>query len=503
MCNSIPTKIFKENSNTCCEPLTDIINNDISISCFDNSLKHADLTPVHKMEETTNKKNYRNVSLLSLLSKIFEKLMQPQIVTYIEQFLSPFLCGYRKGYSPQYALMSMLESWKVSLDKAGYGGGVLMDLSKAFDTIDHDLLVAKLYAYGFSKHALKLIKSYLSDRWQRVKINNSYSSWSILLKGVPQGSVLGPLLFNIYINDLFYLIDSDICNYADDTTLYAVDTCLNSLMTKLELASDKAMEWFCYNGMKLNSKKCHLLVSGHKHECMICNIGTSQVIETHLVKLLGVNIESELTFNSYLETVCKKASQKLNALSRLCSIIPLNQRRNLMQAFFISQFSYSPLVWMFHSRKLNTKINDLHYRVLRMVYHDETSSFKELLAKDGAVTIHHRNVQFLAIEMYKVFKGLAPTFLGDIFGKHRNADTENVSANTRSATSFYNRCNPRTVKYGLETLRSLGPKIWSMIPVELKNTSSLPLFKTKIKKWVPSNCPCRLCKTYVTQLGFI
>ena len=503
LCNSIPTKVFKENSNICCKPLTDIINNDISNSCFDSCLKCADLTPVHKAEETTNKKNYRNVSVLSVLSKIFEKLMQPQIITYVEKFLSPFLCGYRKGYSPQHALMSMLETWRASLDNGGYGGGVLMDLSKAFDTLNHDLLIAKLHAYGFSKHALKLIKSYLSDRWQRVKINNSYSSWSTLLKGVPQGSVLGPLLFNLYINDLFYLIDTDICNYADDTTPYAVDMCLEKLMDKLELASNKAMEWFRYNGMKLNSKKCHLLVSGHKNECMICNIGNSQVIETHLVKLLGVNIESELTFNSYLKTVCKKASKKLSALSRLCSIIPLVQRKSLMQAFVISQFSYSPLVWMFHSRKLNTKINDLHYRALRMVYRDETSSFNELLEKDGAVTIHHRNLQFLAIEMYKVFKGLAPTFLSDIFEKHQNANTENISANTRSATSFYNPCNPKTVKYGLETLRSIGPKIWNMIPVDLKNTASLPVFKTKIKKWVPHNCPCRLCKTFIPQLGFV
>ena len=120
----------------------------------------------------------------------------------------------------------------------------------------------------------------------------------------------------------------------------------------------------------------------------VWNVGATQVIETYLVKLLGVKIESELAFNSYLDTVCKKAPQKLNALYRLCFFIPFDKRKGLMEAFFVSQFSYRPLVWMFHSRKLNKKINDLHYRALRMVYRDEISSFDELLAKDDSVTIH-------------------------------------------------------------------------------------------------------------------
>ena len=131
----------------------------------------------------------------------------------------------------------------------------------------------------------------------------------------------------------------------------------------------------------------------------------------------------------------------------------------LMQAFFISQFSYSPLVWMFHSRRINTKINNLHYRALRMVYLDETSSFEELLRKDGSVTIHHRNLQFLATEMFKVDKCLAPIFMNDILSRNKNSFAENVSSNTRLNSSYYNYCNPKTVNYGLETLRSFAPKL--------------------------------------------
>ena len=138
-----------------------------------------------------------------------------------------------------------------------------MDLSKAFDTLNHELLIAKLAAYGFDKSSLLLVKSYLSNRWQRTKINKSYSSWSELLTGVPQGSILGPLLFNIYLNDLFYLEnDCDVCNFAEDTTPYACDTNLESLMFRLEFVTEQAIEWFEINYMKLNVDKCHLIIGG-------------------------------------------------------------------------------------------------------------------------------------------------------------------------------------------------------------------------------------------------
>ena len=139
------------------------------------------------------------------------------------------------------ALLTLLENWRIMLDRRGYGGAILMDLSKAFDTLSHDLLIAKLQAYGFEYKSLALIKSYLNNRWQSTKINTSFSSRSELLTCVPQGSVSGPMLFNIFINDLFYLFDDiDVCNYADDTTIHACDATLKILAERLECAANKA-----------------------------------------------------------------------------------------------------------------------------------------------------------------------------------------------------------------------------------------------------------------------
>ena len=189
--------------------------------------------------------------------------MDKQTNTYMEKYLSRYLCGYRKEYCGQHALLVMIERWKMSIDKGGFAGGVLMDLSKAFDTINHKLLIAKLHAYGFDIASLEIMYDYLSDRWQRTKVNTSFSSWSQVLSGMPQGSVLGPKYFNIYINDLFFLfIYTDVCNLADDTTPYVCDVDLSSLIRKLEGEVASALFWFEANYMIPNPDKCHFLISG-------------------------------------------------------------------------------------------------------------------------------------------------------------------------------------------------------------------------------------------------
>ena len=153
----------------------------------------------------------------------------------------------------------------MTLDKGGYAGALLMDLSKAFDCMDHELLLAKLHAYGFGKDALKMIYSYLSKRRQRLKINGSFSTWKEATKGVPQGSVLGPLLFNIFLNDLFLLMNrSEICNYADDTTIYVCDSKIESVIDSLEQDATQLSTWYPENYMKLNVDKCHLMIFGEK-----------------------------------------------------------------------------------------------------------------------------------------------------------------------------------------------------------------------------------------------
>ena len=195
-----------------------------------------------------------------------------------------------------------------------FAGAILMDLSKAFDCLNQKLLIAKLEAYGFSRAALKLVHDYLSNRKQRVKINGSFSSWQEVFRGAPQNSVLGPILFNIFINDLFFLVEeteveTEVCNYADDMTIYVCANNLKHIVFCLETNAQELSKWFLDNNMKLNPDKCHLLIFGEKSTDISVQIGATLIRESVEEKLLGITLDKHLYFKSHVNSLCKKARQ--------------------------------------------------------------------------------------------------------------------------------------------------------------------------------------------------
>ena len=235
------------------------------------------------------------------------------------------------------------------------------------------------------------MESFLSNRQQRTKINNAFSRYSEIIYGVPQGSILGPLLFNIYICGIFFdIIECDITHYADDNTPYNFN--LDNVISNLEKSTNFLLNWFRENHMKANADKCHLLVSSD--ESCTAKIEDFSIKNSTKEKLLGVKFDSNLSFESHITSLCKKASQKLHALARISHYMDLNKRMNLMKAFITSQFSYCPLIWMFHSRNLNNKINRIHERALRLVYQNNLS-FSELLDLDNSVTVHKKKFKSL------------------------------------------------------------------------------------------------------------
>ena len=186
-----------------------------------------------------------------------------------------------------------------------------MDLSKAFDCLPHDLLIAKMKAYGIGTHSLNLIFSYLSNRHQRVRIGSTVSDWLKILLGVPQGSILGPLLFNIFINDIFLFITScKICNFADDNTLYACGVSVQDVIFKLTSDMASVMEWFNCNSMVVNPDKFQLIFPGSANIKISLNVNGNQLMSMNKVELLGITIDHKLTFYPHIVNICKTANKK-------------------------------------------------------------------------------------------------------------------------------------------------------------------------------------------------
>ena len=253
-----------------------------------------------------------------LYQKIHEDLMNDQLYAYFEDIFEELLSAFRKKYSCQSLLTKLINDWKISLDSNQVVGAVFMDLSKAFDCLPHSLIIAKLHAYGLSLDACKFLSSYSSGRHQRVKIQNDRSNWKLISKGVPQGSILGPILFNTFMNDMFLFIEHcNLYNYADDNSMSASAESIDEVMALLKADCENAVSWFTSNGMKANPGKFqYMIVSPHDVTDKKLELLVNGVVlkPESSVKVLGITIDSRLKFSQHVSNLCTKAARQLMPL---------------------------------------------------------------------------------------------------------------------------------------------------------------------------------------------
>ena len=256
----------------------------------------------------------------------------------MNNFLNELLCGFCKAHSTQHALFKLLQSWQKELDNSGFIGTIPMDLSKAYDCLSHDLLFAKLGVYGLDRSSLRLLMDYLNSRKQRTKISSSYSKWFEIKHGILQGSILGPLLFNIVINDLFFVIEkSDTYSFADDNTLYSCGANLKTVLENLKHDASKLLYWFKINSMKANPEKFQFMILSKKsYQPQKLSVNTFTINESDEVELLGLTIDKELR--------------------RIRKYLSLEKAKMFGNAFIDSQFNYAPLILMFCGKGLYLKI---------------------------------------------------------------------------------------------------------------------------------------------------
>ena len=254
--------------------------------------------------------------------------------------------------------------------------------------------------------------------------------------------------------------------------------------------------WFEKNSMVLNSDKCHFMLLGSTNNTIDFRCGNTVLKVCKQAKILGITIDNKLKFSTHIDHICKTASQKLNALHRVSGVMCESKKSLLISSYVKSQFQYCPLIWMFCSKTSMKKINRIHEKSLRIIYNDYVSDYNNLLSLSNKPTIHQYCIQSLVTEIYKFLNNLSPDVMNKVF------TLREIPYQLRNPNIFLTD-NPRKSRFGLDTVTYRSSQIWAILPENMRQSASLSIFKTKIKEWKCENCPCRLCKNYECNIGFI
>ena len=295
------------------------------------------------------------------------------------------------------------------------------------------------------------------------------------------------ILFNIFINDLFlFMKETDICNFADDNTLYACDFSLENVMNRLKTDLVNIDNWFMNNSLVANTSKFQLMFLGVKVENIVLTIPNVKLTSQSEIILLGITIDNKLTFSKHINNICKTANNKLCAILRLRNLLSKDQTKLLINAHVISHFSYCPLIWMFCRKREMKAISKVHKRALRTIHDNFSLTYEELLALDNDFTIHQKHLHYLMVEIFKSINCNNPLIVKELFTlKEQPYHLRNNNSLVLPAA--------RSTTFGTNSLIFKGSIIWNSLPPFIKNSSTLRQFKDRVKTWRGENCTCRIC----------
>ena len=364
---------------------------------------------------------------------------------------------------------------------------ILMDLTKAFDCLPHSMLLGKLSAYGLSDKSCSLVSNYLSNRKQRVKLGPHYNEWTDIVRGVPQGSIIGPLLFNVFINDIFHiLVKSSLYNYADDTTLSYAHSNSDTLIHTLQQECTSTLQWFNINQMKANPSKFQAVSFGKWGTRDITHFtfeNTTIHCENYVV-LLGIEVDHSLTFNTHIANICKKAARQLAVLKRLGHLLTRQGKLAIFKSFITSNFNYCPLIWHLCSQSSTKKLQE---RAFRFIYNDSSSTHHDLLKTANTEHLHVKRIKEMACEVFKIVNNIAPIVIPNLIilrCSQYSMRKDNTAVVPKANTS----------KYGLKSFVLNGPRIWNSLPNETRKKVNYGEFCRLIRNWDGLSCNCSICR---------
>ena len=487
--NGIPVKLLKILDPLISVQLSLIINDSFQKGIFPEKLKIAKVIPIFKKGDTSKNSNYRPISLLSIFSKIFEKLMHQRLYNFLElhDILFQMQFGFRNGHSTNHALISLSESIKCTLDSNRVGCGIFIDLQKAFDTVNHTILLQKLSHYGIRGTSLLWFQSYLTDRQQYVSINNHSSQLGGITCGVPQGSVLGPLLFLIYINDLpnvskvlsFFL-------YADDTNIYYESVNITKLRNKLVKELVKVKSWLEINKLALNIEKKNFVVFHSSRKKLLDDIqirfGKKPMARARYVKFLGVLMDEHLTWKFHISELTKKLSRTTGVFFKIRHYLPLEILKNLYYSIFSSFLSYGSSTWGLSYDTYIAPLFLLQKKVLRSIsFQPLVSSTKTIFHSLKILKLNDMITHEILKFVYKSLNGLSPSPFLNYF-QLSNTVHSHETRQAAGVNIFQSIRN--TFLYGLRSIKYCGAKLWNSIPTFIKMSVSFNIFKSKLKEFL-------------------
>lgn len=475
------------------DPVSDIFNLSLNSGAIPNSWKSALVLPLLKGGDPTNLDNYRPISRLSVMAKLFESLLNEQIKHFLadHSVLSPMQSGFRQGHSTVTAVASVTNDIITALDNKKSCAALFIDLSKAFDTVCHDLLLERLKSIGFSPSVIKWFSNYLSGRTQCVTVGNCSSSSLEVKMGVPQGSILGPILFSIYINNLGAgLSPTKVHLYADDTILYTFASSVQEAVNYLQSAFNKIQNSLVGLRLVLNAKKTKFMIFTRSRtpcNAAIFTMNGAQLEKVSSYKYLGIWLDDKLSFSTHIECLLKKLRPKLGFYFRQRKCFPYKARKRLVESTFLSVLDYGDIIYMHSSQFLLKKLDVLYHSALRFITGTANRTHHCLLYEMLQwSSLSLRRKFHLLIFTLKALMGKLPQYISNLLSYHTSIHC------TRSTNKMLLITPSIRTELGKTSFSYYASYAWNDLQntLHLETLPSVNTFKNLLKSALTEQCNC-------------